>query len=72
LARRSAAQTLAVAVLTVAPVLLVGRYEFWDASSYGNRFFLLPAAVSALAIAWFGDLLLSGLRPGNAGRPATP
>lgn len=58
LARRGAARLAAILALTFAPVLFLARYQFWDASSYGNRFFLLSAAVSSVGVAWGAEALL--------------
>lgn len=42
----------ALAATVVAPILVLATYEWWDASSVWNRFWLMPGAVSSLALAW--------------------
>jgi hypothetical protein len=59
LARGSFSKTLALLALTIIPVLSIVPYEFWDASSHANRFFLLPAAASSVSLSCLGRLIVT-------------
>jgi hypothetical protein len=75
LARRRTAEALALAALVFGQALFLVKYDHWLLSHFGNRFLMLPAAVSALGVAWLvqalatrsGDCLAREPPPARAG-----
>jgi hypothetical protein len=63
LGRRSATEAAALLVLALAPVLWLAKYEYWDATHFGNRFMLPSAALAALGLAWLVERVLSKENP---------
>jgi hypothetical protein len=62
LARRRWEEALALLTLVAGPVLVIVKYDHWLLSHYGNRFLMLPAAVSAVGIAWLAERLTRSSR----------
>jgi hypothetical protein len=67
LARKGRARAAALAVIAFAPVVFLVRYDYWDTSHYGNRFFLLAAAATSPGTAWYVERLLRRARPARPG-----
>jgi 4-amino-4-deoxy-L-arabinose transferase-like glycosyltransferase len=66
LGRPSWPRAVALAAIVFAPVFFIVRYDFWDSSHYGNRFFLLPAAVASVGVAWAAARVGVGAQPERA------
>jgi hypothetical protein len=62
--RSSAAEAMALLAIALAPVLWLIKYEYWDATHFGNRFMLPSAALAALGLAWLAEGLLTWRRGG--------
>jgi hypothetical protein len=60
LGRRRFFEALALGALIFGPALFLVKYDYWDLSHFGNRFLILPAAASALGIAWLIRALMLG------------
>jgi hypothetical protein len=48
--RHRPAMAVVTGILTFLPVLLLVKYDFWNASSQGNRFMLFSSAISSVVI----------------------
>ena len=70
LLRRRATEAMALAALVFGPVIVLLKYDHWQSSHFGNRFLFLPAAVSALGVAWLVQMAANRFEADAAERPA--